>query len=271
MIQEKTFIMRSAASIKSHPIHPILITFPIAFFIGTLVLDVLFYIQDEEKYRNLAVMLSLAGIGSGLLAAVPGLIDFIFTVPPESSAKKRAAKHGVLNATVIVLFIIALSVRDDSNRNEFIVLGLEVVAVILLFISGWLGGTLVYRNQIGVDPRYANAGKWKEKYFTKGMTRLEVCASDELEVDQMKLIHIGKKRIAIARTKEGYRAFDDRCPHRGGSLAGGAMICGTVQCPWHGSQFNANDGKVVAGPATDKIQTYPLTESNGKVYLDLSN
>jgi nitrite reductase/ring-hydroxylating ferredoxin subunit len=116
-----------------------------------------------------------------------------------------------------------------------------------------MGGTLVHRNQIGVDIRYAGAGKWKELYIDEEAGPLEVCTIEELEVDQMKLIHIKDKRIVIARTEQGCVAFDDRCTHRGGSLAGGVMICGTAQCPWHGSQFDVKTGVAKACPAKDKI------------------
>jgi nitrite reductase/ring-hydroxylating ferredoxin subunit len=62
-------------------------------------------------------------------------------------------------------------------------------------------------------------------------------------------------------------AFDDRCTHRGGSLAGGAMICETVQCPWHGSQFNVETGAVMAGPAEAQIQVYQIEEREDRVYI----
>ncbi len=53
----------------------------------------------------------------------------------------------------------------------------------------------------------------------------------------MKLLHVGSTSIVLAKTEKSYVAFDDRFTHKGGSLAGGAMICETVQCPWHGSHF----------------------------------
>jgi len=83
----------------------------------------------------------------------------------------------------------------------------------------------------------------------------------------MKLLHVGSKRIVLGKTEKGYVAFDDHCTHKGGSLAGGAMICSTVQCPWHGSQFDVTNGQVKAGPAKENIHTYPVTESEGHVYL----
>src|SRR5690606_25836778 len=101
---------------------------------------------------------------SALLAAIPGSIDYFFTVPPKSSAKKRGAKHGLLNVGIVVIFIIALIIRNITD-NFMQVVALEGLGSILLFFSGWMGGTLVYRNQIGVDPRYAGAGKWKEEYI----------------------------------------------------------------------------------------------------------
>jgi nitrite reductase/ring-hydroxylating ferredoxin subunit len=87
----------------------------------------------------------------------------------------------------------------------------------------------------------------------------------------MKLVRVDGRRLVLARTKEGYVAFDDRCTHRGGSLAGGVMIGGVVQCPWHGSQFDCRSGAVKAGPAEEPIYTYRTREQEGKVMLTLGD
>ncbi|RVU02691.1 DUF2231 domain-containing protein [Mucilaginibacter limnophilus] len=258
--------MKSRASFKGHPLHPILVAFPIAFLIGAFVFDVLSVINDNESFWQTGKYLAIAGIVSALAAAVPGIIDYYAVVPPKSSGKKRATQHGLLNFTVVIFFAIALYIRSNSITPVLI---LEGIGVVLLFVSGWLGGTLVYRNQIGVDPRYANAGKWKEAYFNQASGSIEVASADELKTDQMKLLHVAGKRIVLARTEKAYVAFDDRCTHRGASLAGGMMICGTVQCPWHGSQFDCTTGAVKAGPAKEGISTYTVNESSGKVYLVL--
>ena len=260
--------MRSRANIKSHPIHPILVAFPIAFFVGTFIFDILGVIYNNESLYGVAYYMQVCGIIGALLAAIPGAVDYFKTVPPNSSAKKRATKHALLNITNLVLFLIAWILKGN-NINPYVILVLDLSGIILLAIAGWLGGTLVYRNQIGVDPRYANAGKWKEEEKDETKGQIEVASADELKTDQMKLIHVNDKRIVIARTEKGYVAFDDHCTHKGGSLAGGAMICETVQCPWHGSQFDVNTGAVKAGPAKEKINTYNVSETNGKVYLNL--
>jgi nitrite reductase/ring-hydroxylating ferredoxin subunit/uncharacterized membrane protein len=261
--------MKSRAHIKGHPLHPILVSFPIAFYTGTLLFDILAKTYSPEFLFS-AYNLEIAALISAALAAIPGFIDYINTVPPKSTAKQRGAKHALTNVAVMMFFGAALIYRAKNEvPNLNILIALEGAGEVLLFFAGWMGGTLVYRNQIGVDPRYANAGKWKEIYVTKTEGEIEVGDVNELGVNQMKLVHAGDKRIVIARTEDGHVAFDDRCPHRGGSLAGGAMMCGTVQCPWHGSQFSVADGTVKSGPAKMPIVTYSLKEQKGKLLLTI--
>ncbi|MEI6945814.1 DUF2231 domain-containing protein [Paraflavisolibacter sp. H34] len=261
--------MKSKAQIKGHPLHPILLPFPLAFFIGALLFDVLGVVRESESFWRTGMYLVGAGVVFALLAATAGFIDFRYTVPPKSSAKKRAAKHGLINLTVVILYVLAFFYRRNADASPAVVLALEGVGTVLLFIGGWLGGTLVYRNQIGVDIRYAQAGKWTETHVDAPGGLVAVAGLEELKINQMKLVHVDGKRIVIGRTEEGYVAFDDRCTHKGGSLAGGALICGTVQCPWHGSQFHTKTGAVAAGPATEKIATYPTEERDGNVYIRL--
>lgn len=99
--------MRSKASSKSHLIHPILITFPIAFFIGTLIFDVLALLFNKQAFSQTASYLNITGVIAALIAAVPGIVDYIFTVPPKSSGKKRATMHGILNVTNVIIFFVA--------------------------------------------------------------------------------------------------------------------------------------------------------------------
>jgi nitrite reductase/ring-hydroxylating ferredoxin subunit len=177
----------------------------------------------------------------------------------------------VANLTAVALFAGAWWIRGGAaTRPDTIVLGLEVLGLGLLGAGGYMGGTLVTRNLIGVDHRYAHAGKWREETIeARPGQAVAVARRDELQVDQMMLLRAGQKRIVLARTKMGYVAFDDRCTHKGGSLAGGVMMCGTVQCLWHGSQFDVSTGKVKAGPAKKGIAVYRVTEEDGEVRLIL--
>jgi len=260
--------MKSRAHFKSHPLHPMLVHFPIGLFVATLFFDVLAFLNLDEGYLATAKYLNIAAIVMALLAAIPGIIDYRHTVPPNSSAKKRATKHGLLNVCVVILFAISLYARHKQVHG-LIVIGIELGAIILLTIAGWMGGTLVNRNQIGIDVRYAGAGKWKECHINTKETLIAVTDEDALALNQMKLVHINGKRIVIALSDSGYSAFDDHCTHRGGSLAAGALICDTVQCPWHGSQFNIQSGVVKAGPAKQGIGIYKTIVKDGKVYVEV--
>jgi nitrite reductase/ring-hydroxylating ferredoxin subunit/uncharacterized membrane protein len=259
--------MRTRASIKGHSIHPMLVAFPITFFVATFISDIILYITDDGFFGQMAKYLEAGGLISGLAAAVPGLVDYTSSVPPESSAMKRATRHALSNSTVLVIFTVALLYRRGGGMNIYTLLGMEFAGIVLLTIAAGMGGTLVNRNQIGVDHRYAGAGKWKEERVTlspQGIIELGELA--DLKANQMKLIMTSEKRVVIGRTESGeIVAFEDHCTHRGGSLADGAMMCGTVQCPWHGSQFDVKTGVVKAGPATEKIKTYPV-EEDGKRY-----
>jgi uncharacterized membrane protein/nitrite reductase/ring-hydroxylating ferredoxin subunit len=263
--------MKSKAVLLGHPLHPMLIPFPFAFLTGALAFDAAGWLGDEPSWWTTGGHLQLAGIAAALVAAVPGLLDYFYTVPPDSSAKTRASKHMMVNLTAVGLFAAAWWARDGAAaRPDLIVLALEVVGLGLLGAGGYMGGTLVTRNMIGVDHRYAEAGKWREQTIdaSKGDS-VVVATRDELRVNQMKLLHVAGTRIVLARTEDGYVAFDDRCSHKGGSLAGGVMICGTVQCLWHGSQFDVTSGEQKAGPAKSNIHVYRVTEAGDNVKLQL--
>jgi nitrite reductase/ring-hydroxylating ferredoxin subunit len=127
--------------------------------------------------------------------------------------------------------------------------------------SGWLGGTLVYRNQIGVDHRGPNATKWRESGAIEGPPGEPVAVARMAEFEkpgQMKLVHLNGHRIVLARHDDRILAFQDHCTHRGGPLSDGVLACNRVTCPWHGSQFDIETGQVVSGPAEEKIQVYPV-------------
>ena len=83
----------------------------------------------------------------------------------------------------------------------------------------------------------------------------------------MILAEIAGTRIAVGRCPEGLVAFSDRCTHKGGPLSDGALVGCTVQCPWHGSQFNVHTGKVVNGPAEQSIEAYHVEVEKGKVFI----
>ena len=123
--------------------------------------------------------------------------------------------------------------------------------------------------QLGERLQAALAGKYTIETPRVSGDTIDAGAADELNVGQMKLLRVAGRRIALARTERGYAAFDDRCTHKGGPLTDGALVCDTVQCPWHGSQFDVMTGRVNQGPAEEPIRTYAVEEQDGRVRVIL--
>jgi nitrite reductase/ring-hydroxylating ferredoxin subunit/uncharacterized membrane protein len=268
--------MRSAAHIEGHPIHPMLVAFPAAYLFGSTCIDLWARATNRPRWFRTASHLNLLGIASALAAAVPGLIDYVFAVPPKSSARDRATNHALANLSALGCFALARTTRrsEDEAPGPFGIAA-ELAGLGLVTAGGWLGGTLVYRNQIGVDHRYANAGRWRVEPKRLAGNTIDVGAVDDLKPGQMKLLRLddetGERRIVLARTERGYAAFQDRCTHKGGSLADGALVDETVQCPWHGSQFDVMTGRVKGGPAKEPISTYAVEERDGRVMITLDD
>jgi nitrite reductase/ring-hydroxylating ferredoxin subunit/uncharacterized membrane protein len=262
--------MRSKASLGGDPIHPAIVHFPIAFLLGASVMDLIDLVCEcPDWWVTTSYALLAGGILTALIAAVPGFIDYRFTVPPDSSARRRATRHMIVNLTAVAIFAVALFLRGDPEiRPETVIVAGETVAAMLLVYGGTLGGKLVSKNQIGIDNKYAAQGRWSEISIKNSGD--VVAAADELLLNQMKLVRIDGRRIVVARADAGYVAFDDHCTHRGGSLAGGMLICNTVQCPWHGSQFSVETGEPVCGPADKAIGTHRVEETAAGLRLHLA-
>jgi nitrite reductase/ring-hydroxylating ferredoxin subunit/uncharacterized membrane protein len=261
--------MRSAARFMNHAIHPALIPFPFAFLFGAAAFNLCGWLFDQPSFWLTGGHLAVAGACAAVLAAIPGLVDYLYTVPPRSTGKARATRHAVANLAAVSLIFGSWWIRGGSSAAPTTTsLALDVLGAATLSYAGWLGGTLVSRNLISVDHRYANAGKWLEVSVTgKRGEAVAVGAADDLEEGQLKLVRLNGTRIALARTPDGYAACADRCTHRGGSLAGGVLVGGVVHCLWHGSQFECGSGKVRSGPAKRPVHAYEVKVERGIVKI----
>jgi uncharacterized membrane protein/nitrite reductase/ring-hydroxylating ferredoxin subunit len=258
--------MRSKASVQGHPIHPMLVGFPIALWVAGFIFDLIGARGLNSGLWAAGFYSVIAGCIMAVLAAAAGVIDWLYTVPPESSAKNRGLLHGGLNSLALLLFIyVAYRLGSPSAVPDSATLLLMAIGVVIVAISGWMGGTLVYRNQIGIERRYASAGELKTR--TIASWSKPVCNQSELGDGQMLLAIVSTERVVVGRCSEGLFAFSDHCTHKGGPLSDGALVGCTVQCPWHGSQFDIRTGRVVAGPAQEKIGVYAVEVRNGEVYV----
>ena len=143
---------RSTAQIGGHPIHPMLVQFPIVCFILTLVCDVL-YTQGHTELATASTWLLIVGLVMGALAAVAGLTDFVGDKRIQGA---DAIKHAAANVTAVALEIVNLVLRlknPDSIGSTGV--WISLVVVLILLYSGWMGGRLVYIHGIGVNDERA--------------------------------------------------------------------------------------------------------------------
>ena len=140
---------RSTAQIGGHPIHPMLVQFPIVCFIGVLVTDIVFINNQSGGWASASRYLLAIGLVMAALAAIAGLTDFLGDKRIQGS---DAIKHAVANVTAVVLEVVNLVLRLHNNaqipRTGII---LSAIVVLILLYSGWKGGELVFRHGIGVS------------------------------------------------------------------------------------------------------------------------
>jgi uncharacterized membrane protein len=144
----------SAFSIAGHPVHPMLIPFPIAFLVGALLTDVGFLATGDAFFARMSSWLLVAGLATGALAGIPGAVDFFTTARARRS---RAGKiHAIGNVVVLAFALGNVAVRLLTDMEAAVVpwgLGLSALTAVLLGVTGWYGGELSYRQMVGVDPR----------------------------------------------------------------------------------------------------------------------
>jgi len=141
--------MASPASIKKHPIHPMLVAFPIGLWVFALVCDVARAAGGNTVWQTVAIYCIAGGIVGALLAAIAGLIDY-FSID-EAAMRRIANLHLALNLGAVVIFAINLWLRFRLPAASYLPLGISIVGVLAIGIGGWLGGEMVYVKGMAVE------------------------------------------------------------------------------------------------------------------------
>ena len=143
--------MEARAKLLGHPIHQMLIVFPLGLLATSFFFDVAFLITHNGQLPVVSDWMIIVGVGTGLLAAIFGLIDWL-GIPSRTRAKRIGAWHGGGNVVVVALFAASWWLRrGDINAPPTVAIILSAVAVGIALITGWLGGELVDRLSVGVD------------------------------------------------------------------------------------------------------------------------
>ena len=145
--------MESRVKLFGHPVHPMLVVFPLGLLATAVIFDILYLIFNNSRLPTASYYMIVAGVLGGLLAAIFGFVDWL-ALPNGSRAKNIGVLHGLGNVLIVGLFATSWFLR--SNNVDFVpdslALTLSFAGVALALITGWIGGELVYRLGVGVDP-----------------------------------------------------------------------------------------------------------------------
>lgn len=147
--------MYSQIKILGHPVHPMLVSFPIAFYTGTFIAFIVYAFTNNPFVFRLAIVANAAGVATALLAAIPGFYDWFFGIPKGSRAKTHGVQHMILNVTALVLFAITLGLNGSEWRamqpdTRFAII-LPLLGILCTIGAGYLGWTLVQTDHVGMQ------------------------------------------------------------------------------------------------------------------------
>src|SRR5947209_3713162 len=235
-----------------HPVHAAITDVPVGAWTAALALDALDQMTDRREFAAGADGAITVGLVGAVAAAVTGLTDWSDT---DGRARKMGAVHGMLNLTAAGLYGASLIYRGQQKRS--VGRGLAALGFAVAFASAWLGGEIVYKEQVGIDHTAGGAPLPRE--WTA------VLPENGLEEHQPKRVDANGFPVMLLRREGRTYAVAARCPHAGGPLEEGQISGNTVTCPWHGSSFNLDSGEVINGPAVYPLPCFETRVNNGQI------
>jgi uncharacterized membrane protein len=155
--------MSTPASIAKHPLHPMLVVFPIGLWIFSLISDFVFLLRGDVAWNDIAFYTMAGGLIGALVAAAPGFIDMFSISDPKVG--KLAWNHMILNLIAVAIFALSFYLRLGNTAGAILPVLLSVAGVLFIAASGWLGGEMVYVYGMGVEqsPRTSAGQRRKAK------------------------------------------------------------------------------------------------------------
>lgn len=240
-----------------HPVHPMLTDIPLGAWTTAVVLDTM-ELCGSKQYKpgaDAAVSIGLVGAAG---AAITGITDWTGTTEVE---RKAGLVHAVLNIGATALYIASMFLRK-KKKSRAAAITLSMLGYGITTASAYIGGNLVYHQQMGVD--HTSIPMAYPKDFEA------VLPENELKENSMKCVHAGKASILLAKQDHQIFAIANTCSHLGGPLAEGKLLANcSVRCPWHGSEFSLKDGSVINGPATQPQPKFEVRVKDGQIEVRL--
>ena len=262
-----------------HPIHVMLVHFPIGLFVLSLILDLTSLLIGIPNLLRASFYSMLVAEIAALIAAVPGFVDYT-DIRADHPAKRTATAHMILNLIAVGVYGIDLGVRSgalDQARVSGLELVLSLIGIALISVSGYLGGELIYADGIAVG-RHKRFTPTPEETIELAGTATEsagdvvfipVPEAENLRDQETLRVEANEYVMTIAKIDNQLFAFQEFCTHRYGPLSEGTFDGHNVRCPWHDSCFDVRTGKVAKGPAKVDLKIFPVERRGGKIFVGL--
>lgn len=241
-----------------HPFHVVLTDVPIGCWTGAAVLDLLEEKTGSRAMGQAADAMIKVGLVGAAGAAMTGLADWSKIGGGEP--RRIGLAHGLLNATATACYVTSMCLRHSHSRRagrKFAFLGLMISGV-----AAFLGGHLVYKKKIGVD---------HTADYSPPEDFVSVLPETELPENQLRRVDANGMPVLLVRRAQRIYAIAETCSHLGGPLSEGKLEDTSVRCPWHGSCFSLEDGRVLEGPSVHAQPVLEVRLQNGQIEVRKSD
>lgn len=235
-----------------HPLHPALVAIPLGAWTVAAVLDSMQSLSGRKELGAGADAAVAIGIAGALGSAITGATDWSET---DGRGKTIGLLHGLLNLTATALYTTSLFMRRKQRSNA---VALSMLGFAISSAAGYLGGHLVFGEQIGVDHTATPHASEPDRFHV-------AIAAHELKANKPTRVTVDENDIVLVKRGEDIFALSATCPHLGGPLDGGKIVGDAIECPWHGSQLALEDGHIVNGPTTFPARCYEVRVRAGNV------
>jgi nitrite reductase/ring-hydroxylating ferredoxin subunit/uncharacterized membrane protein len=232
-----------------HPLHSAVTDVPVGSLVVAVVLDLL----GQPVGADVAL---LATVLFMLAAAVAGAADYVDT---DGTARVRATLHSTLMVIALMVLLISLVLRAGAPADRTVPVILSIVGLLIVTAGAFVGGDVVYAlgNMVSRHAFRGAGAKWIR------LDTYEVTDLATLPVATPVKARAGINDLVLVRIGANVHAMHAVCAHAGGPLDQGTVVDGCLECPWHGSRFWVDNGRVARGPALYDQPAYELREADG--------
>lgn len=231
-----------------HPLHPAVTDIPIGCWTSSLILD----LAGMERGADITLR---AGTIGALGAALTGAAQWQDLQEMEEP-RRLGTLHALMNITATACYGVSWVLRDRGNRSAGIAWSLTGYG--LAATSAMIGGELSFRLGIGVS---------RVAFDEPSTGWRDALAVSDLKDGALKRVEVDGEALVLLKDGETIVAASATCTHVGGPLDEGERNGTCVTCPWHGSEFDLRDGRVIHGPATSPLHAYQTRVQNGTVQI----